>query len=109
MYPLVNEMPHLPGNESTTAIAQTIQRALVMPAEVANDSLIRKVFVSFIVGPSGVIRDVKIVRGLSASCNAAALAAVRQLPRFVGGKLNGLPASVSMTVPVLFGRLPQKP
>lgn len=109
VYPLVNQMPHLPGSTSGVAITQAIQRALVMPAEVANDTLVRKVFVGFIVGPSGVIRDVKIVRGLSANCNAAALAAVRQLPRFVGGKLNGLPASVSMTVPVQFGQLPQKP
>lgn len=109
VYPLVNQMPHLPGSQNNSIIAQTIQRALVMPAEVANDTLVRKVFVGFIVGPSGVIRDVKIIRGLNASCNAAALTAVRQLPRFVGGKLNGLPASVSMTVPVLFGRLPQKP
>lgn len=109
VYPLVNQMPHLPESQSSTSIAQAIQRALVMPAEAANDTLVRKVFVSFIVGPSGVIRDVKVVRGLSASCDAAALAAVKQLPRFVGGKLNGLPASVSMTVPILFGRLPQKP
>ncbi|MDB5268448.1 MAG: hypothetical protein JWP58_1488 [Hymenobacter sp.] len=109
IYQLVDLMPRLPSGEGSRPIAQAIQRVLVMPAEVANDSLLRKVFVSFIVGPSGVIRDVKVVRGLNAGCNAAALAAVRQLPRFVGGKLNGVPASVSMTVPVLFGRLPQKP
>ncbi|MBU6119771.1 TonB family protein [Hymenobacter siberiensis] len=109
IYQLVDQMPRLPSGEGSRPIAQAIQRALVMPAEVANDSLLRKVFVGFIVGPSGVIRDVKVIRGLSANCNAAALAAVKQLPRFVGGKLNGLPASVSMTVPVLFGRLPQKP
>lgn len=109
VYPLVNEMPHLPSGGGNPAIFRAIQRAVVMPAEVANDTIARKVFVGFIVGPSGVIRDVKVVRSLSASCDAAALAAVRQLPRFVGGKLNGLPASVSFTVPVLFGRLPGKP
>ena len=109
VYPLVNQMPHLPGSESSTAISRAIQEALLMPAEVANDSTTHKVFVSFVVGPSGVIRDIKVVRGLSANCNAAALAAVRRLPRFVGGKLNGLPASVSLTVPVLFGRLPKQP
>ena len=109
VYPLVDEMPHLPNGGGNTAIFQAIQQALVMPAEVANDAPARKVFVGFTVGPSGVVRDVKIVRGLSASCNAAALAAVRTLPRFVGGKLNGVPASVSFTVPVVFGRLPKQP
>jgi TonB family protein len=109
VYPLVDNMPHLPNGGGNPAIFRAVQQAVIMPAEVANDSLARKVFVGFIVGPSGVVRDVKIVRSLSASCDAAALAAVRKLPRFVGGKLNGLPASVSFTVPVLFGRLPAKP
>ena len=89
-------------------IFRTIQRAVVMPAGVANDTLSHKVFVGFTVGPSGVFRDIKIVRGLNATCNAAALAAVQKLPRLVGGKLNGVPASVSLTVPVLFGRLPKE-
>jgi TonB family protein len=109
VYPLVDAMPHLPSGGGSNAIFQAIQRAVVMPPEVANDSLTRKVFVGFVVGPSGVIRDVKIVRSLNSRCDAAALAAVRQLPRFVGGRLNGLPASVSFTVPVLFGRIPSKP
>ncbi|MBO2008458.1 TonB family protein [Hymenobacter negativus] len=108
VYPLVDEMPRLPNGGGNPAIFQAVQRAVIMPPEVANDTLPRKVFVGFTVGPSGVMRDVKIVRSLNANCDAAALAAVRQLPRFVGGKLNGLPASVSFTVPVLFGRLPAK-
>lgn len=109
VYPMVNEMPHLPNGGGSPAIFRAVQQAVIMPPEVANDTLIRKVFIGFIVGPSGVIRDVKIVRSLNASCDAAAVAAVRKLPRFVGGRLNGLPASVSVTVPVLFGRLPRKP
>ena len=109
VYSLVDQMPHLPNAESSLAIFQTIQRAVVLPAAVASDTLVHKIFVGFTVGPSGVIRDVKIVRGLNAACNAAALAAAHQLPRLVGGKLNGVPVSVSMTVPVLFGRLPSKP
>lgn len=101
-------MPYLPSTEGSMVIFRTIQRAVVMPAGVANDTLSHKVFVGFTVGPSGVFRDIKIVRGLNATCNAAALAAVQKLPRLVGGKLNGVPASVSLTVPVLFGRLPKE-
>jgi TonB family protein len=108
VYPLVDQMPHLPNTEGSTAIFRTIQRPVIMPAEIVNDTLPRKIFVGFIVGPSGVIRNIKIVRGLSPACNAAALAAVQKLPRLVGGTLNGAPASVSMTVPVLFGLLPKE-
>jgi hypothetical protein len=61
------------------------------------------------VGPSGVIHAIKVVRGLSAACDAAAVAAVQKLPRFVGGRLNGQPATVSITVPDLFGPASPKP
>ena len=108
VYFLVDQMPQLPGGGGNPAIFRAIQRAVVMPAEIAHDTLPRKVFVGFIVGASGVVRDVKIVRKLNPACDAAAMAAVRKLPRFIGGKLNGMPVSVGFTVPVLFGRLPKE-
>ena len=98
----------LPEGRGNPAIFRTIQHAVVMPAEIVPNALPRKVFVGFIVGPSGAVRDFKIVRGLKSACDAAALAAVRKRPRFVGGKLKGVPASVSFTVPVLFGHLPKE-
>ena len=98
----------LPEGRDNPAIFRTIQHAVVMPAEIVPNALPRKVFVGFIVGPSGTVRDIKIVRGLTPACDAAALAAVRKRPRFVGEKLNGVPASVSFTVHVLFGHLPKK-
>ena len=98
----------LPEGRDNPAIFRTIQHAVVMPAEIAPDTLPRKVFVGFIVGPNGFVRNFKIVRGLTPACDAAALAAARKLPRFIGGKLNGVPASVSFTVPVLFGHLPKE-
>ena len=98
----------LPEGRGNPAIFRTIQHAVVVPAEIVPNALPRKVFVGFIVGPSGAVRDIKVVRGLKSACDAAALAAVRKRPRFVGGKLNGVPTSVSFTVPVLFGHLPKE-
>ena len=109
VYTLVVQMPQLPGGGGNAAIARTLQQALVVPADVPNQALPSKVFVNFMVGPSGVVHAIKVVRGLNAACDAAAVAAVQKLPRFVGGRLNGQPATVSITVPVLFGPAPPKP
>lgn len=104
IYTLVQQMPELPGGGGAAAIARALQRAVVQPAAALASRQVEKVFVSFIVGPSGVVRDIKIVKGFNAEYDAAALAAVRQLPRFTGGKMLGRPVSVSFTVPVEFGR-----
>ncbi|GAB3734350.1 hypothetical protein GCM10027594_15890 [Hymenobacter agri] len=104
IYTLVQQMPELPGGGGSAAIIKAVQRALVQPATALASRQVEKVFVSFVVGPSGVVRDSKIVKGVNAEYDAAALAAVQHLPRFVGGKMLGRPVSVSFTVPVEFGR-----
>jgi TonB family protein len=109
VYTLVNQMPQLASGGGTTGIALALQQALVAPAELPNAGAPNKVFVSFTVGPEGGVFDVKIVRSLNAACDAAAVAAVRKLPRFAGGQLNGKPVSVRLTVPVAFAAAPPKP
>ncbi|UOQ98061.1 energy transducer TonB [Hymenobacter sp. 5317J-9] len=102
VYALVDQMPELPGGGGTAAIARALQQALVLPAELPAAGKPNKVFVGFIVDPSGTVHDIKVVRSLNASCDAAAIAAAEKLPRFVGGKLNGKPVSVSYVAPVVF-------
>ncbi|WP_354583894.1 TonB family protein [Hymenobacter sp. UYCo722] len=104
IYTLVQQMPELPGGGGLAAITRAVQRAVVQPAAALASRQVDKVFVSFIVGPSGVVRDIKVVKGVNTDYNTAALSAVQHLPRFVGGKLLGRPVSVSFTVPVEFGR-----
>ena len=104
IYTLVQQMPELPGGGGLAAITRAVQRAVVQPAAALASRQVDKVFLSFIVGPSGVVRDIKVVKGVNTDYDTAALAAVQHLPRFVGGKLLGRPVSVSFTVPVEFGR-----
>lgn len=73
-------MPQLPGGVGNAAIAQAFQQALVVPADVPIQALSSWVFINFMVGPSGVIHAIKVVRGLNAACDAAAVAAVQKLP-----------------------------
>ena len=52
------------------------------------------------VRPTGEVSDASIVRGLCAACDAAVLAAIGKLPRFVPGRLGGQPVAVALSLPV---------
>ncbi|QNH62033.1 TonB family protein [Hymenobacter sediminicola] len=99
IYTYVEQMPTLGG--SVSGVSQALQAALQLPAEVREGRTEGQVYVNFVVRPDGRVSDEKVVRGLSDACNAAALAAVRALPRFEPGKQNGRVVSVQLTVPVL--------
>ena len=102
VYTYVEQMPALPGEGSYGSIATAVQQRLVLPAEVKAGEVTGKNFVRFTVGPRGSIYDIKMEKTLSPACDAAALAAVRQLPRLEGGKQNGRGVAVSLTLPVVF-------
>ncbi|GAB3860628.1 hypothetical protein GCM10028822_38810 [Hymenobacter terrigena] len=104
IYTLVQQMPEQPGGGGSEAILRAVQRALVQPVAALASRKTEKVFVAFVVGPSGVVRDAKVVKGVNPEYDAAAVAAINNLPRFIGGKMLGRPVSVSFTVPVEFGR-----
>ncbi|AMJ64353.1 energy transducer TonB [Hymenobacter sp. PAMC 26628] len=94
VYTYVEQMPQLPGKASIVA---SIQQG-VAPGSGCSG----KVFVYFVVGPSGTVKDAKVIKGPDGGCNAAVLAAVRKLPRFRSGRQNGKPVAVSYTVPLTF-------
>lgn len=94
VYNYVEQMPRLPGKASIVA---SIQQA-VAPGSGCGG----KVFVSFVVGPSGVVKGAKIIKGPAGGCNAAVLAAVGKLPRFSPGKQNGRAVAVVYTIPLTF-------
>ncbi|QIL78441.1 TonB family protein [Hymenobacter sp. HDW8] len=97
VYTYVEQMPQLPNAASISA---TIQELLGEPGGQAAPGQ-RRVFVSFTVGPHGGVYAVKLQKGVGGATDAAVLAAVQRLPRFVPGKQNGRPVAVSFTVPVV--------
>ncbi|MDJ0366433.1 M56 family metallopeptidase [Hymenobacter sp. H14-R3] len=99
IYTYVEQMPALPGGGGMGAIVEQIQRNVVYPAGAHQDG---KVFVSFTVAADGGVADTKVVKGLAPAYDAAVVAAIRQLPRFVPGQQSGKAVAVSFTVPVMF-------
>jgi len=99
LYTYVDQMPALPGKPGVTPIVQQIQNNLVYPTGPHQEG---RVFASFTVKADGSVADAKIVKGLAPAYDAAVLAAIEKLPRFVPGKQSGQNVAVSFTVPMLF-------
>ena len=102
VYVYVEKMPQLPGGGNTAAIVEYIQRHLVYPGVAPANRKEGRVFVSFTVAKEGEVKDINIVKGLSTEYDAAVVAAVQQLPRFIPGTQNNRAVNVSFTVPIKF-------
>ncbi|PSR52536.1 hypothetical protein AHMF7605_02840 [Adhaeribacter arboris] len=60
------------------------------------------VVVQFVVTDEGAIKDVHILKGLTAETNAEALRVIKLMPNWTPGKQNGKPVNVQYTLPLQF-------
>ena len=60
------------------------------------------VFVYFVVGEDGNVRDVKVLRGVHRHLDLEAVRVVQSMPKFVPGFLEGEFVPVEYTIPVKF-------
>lgn len=61
-----------------------------------------KVFVEFMVARDGVVRDVKVIKGIGAECDAEAARVVALSPRWSPGTQRGMPVNQRMVLPLTF-------
>jgi periplasmic protein TonB len=101
-YARVEQMPQLPGGGGSAAIVQAIQQRLTYPPRALQTQVEGRVFVNFIVTPTGRVENISIVQGLVADCDSAVVQAVQHLPRFIPGRLKGRAVRVQFTLPVSF-------
>lgn len=87
---------------SMKKILQAVAANTRYPAEALRAQTQGRVFVAFRVGVDGQVDDIKVVKGISAALDAAAIAAVKKLGIFEPGTQDGHPVAVSFTIPVTF-------
>jgi TonB family protein len=111
VYTYVEHMPEYAGG--IPQLLSDLGNSVKYPAGAVSAKLEGKVFVSFVVGEDGQLRDFKINKGIVATdksqqpladvMNQEALRAVRELPgRWQPGTQDGKPVSVAYTVPITF-------
>lgn len=96
-YQFVEQMPSFPGGED--ALRDYI-KTFKIPSIAKEMDMNGKVYISFVVDKSGVIRDVKVIRGIYEIIDQALVQHIKKMPPWKPGKQNGKEVSVMFNLPV---------
>jgi periplasmic protein TonB len=84
------------------AMYKFLKENIKYPAVARENGIEGTVYVGFVVGKDGTIRDVKVKRGIGGGCNEEAIRVVELMPKWNPGKQNGKAVNVSFTIPIKF-------
>ncbi|MBI2968721.1 MAG: energy transducer TonB [Bacteroidetes bacterium] len=96
----VDQVPVFPGGYSK--FREYINKTVYYPKNAMADGLQGKVYIYFVIDKEGNITKAKIKSGIDPGCDRVALEAVKMMPKWIPGCLNGIPVNVSYILPVLF-------
>lgn len=100
VFTIVDNPPEFVGGMDS--LFAFLGKNLVYPKEAKKNGIQGRVFVGFVVGKEGVVREVKIIRGVHPLLDAEALRVVKLMPEWKPGILDGEPVSVSFNLPLNF-------
>ena len=93
-------MPVYPGGEQ--ALMQDVAAALEYPAAAYEEGIEGRVIVTFVIDTLGRVTRPKVMRGVRADVDSAAVSAIMQLKPFTPGMRGDKPLNVNYTIPVRF-------
>jgi len=79
----------------------SIQSKIKYPEIAKRAGIEGKVFIQVFIDEDGNVVEAKVIKGIGAGCDAAALDAVKQT-KFTPGKQNGKPVKVQVSIPIVF-------
>ena len=91
----VEEMPEPIGG------IQSIQSKIKYPEKAKQMGVEGKVYIVAYVDETGNVTDAKIIKGIGAGCDQAAIDAIKQT-KFTPGKQKGKPVKVQVSIPIIF-------
>jgi protein TonB len=100
VYEEVDQMPEYPGG--MTEMQKYLMSSVRYPADAHKKGIQGKVYVSFVVGKDGVVKDVAIARGADLLLDAESLRVVNSFPQWTPGMEKGKKVAVQYTVPINF-------
>ncbi len=101
IFTIVESMPEFPGG-GQEALFKYLQKEMKYPQVAKENGIQGTVFVNFVVGKDGKIRDVKILRGVNKMLDDEAIRVVKAMPTWNPGKQRGKSVSVSYNLPIKF-------
>lgn len=100
VYVIVEQMPEFPGgqDEMMKFLAKTIK----YPPQALKDDVEGKVYVSFIIAKTGIVRDVQVVKGIRQDLNDEAIRVISLMPAWRPGKQRARAVNVKYILPITF-------
>lgn len=97
---MAEKMPDFPGGME--ALMTYINKTIKYPEKAMKENISGRVIVQFIVRKDGTVTNPRVVKGVDPELDAEAMRIVSIMPKWIPGEVNGKPASVKYTVPVMF-------
>lgn len=100
VFTIAEVMPTFPGGEG--ALNQFLSNTIKYPELAKKNNISGTVYVSFIVDKSGVIRNIKILRGANEVLDAEAIRVITKMPNWIPGMQKGENVDVIYNLPINF-------
>ena len=97
---VVEQQPQFPGGME--ALYKYMQTHTNYPPIARRNNISGRVYVQFVVGREGKIKDVKVLKGVDASLDTEAIRMISGMPDWIPGKQNGKAVAVYFVLPVVF-------
>ncbi len=96
----VEQMPEFPGGQAE--LFKWLGKNLRYPAQARNQNIQGKVYVAFVVGSDGTIKDVTVSKGIGYGCDEEAKRVVSAMPKWKAGRQSGRSVPVRYNLPISF-------
>lgn len=88
--------------EGNIELNRYIQKSIRYPIVAQENGITGRVFVRFIVGRNGKVKNVEILRGVDPLLDQEAIRVIKNLPAFAPGKQRGVPVQVTYSTAINF-------
>lgn len=100
IFEIVEQPPSFPGGEA--AMYEWLSKNINYPVIAQENNIQGRVTCQFVVGRSGEIEDVRVVRGMDPSLDKEAIRVIKSMPKWIPGRQGGNAVKVRYTLPVQF-------
>ena len=97
------ELPaQFPGGQK--ALMQWVDDNLEYPEYIKESGEKKRVIVKFVVEKDGTVTNPEVVKGVDSELDKLAIELMEKMPRWIPGKMNGVPVRSYFILPILFNR-----
>lgn len=100
VFTIIDDQPY--PNGGMKKFYEFISNTLKYPSKARNMGIEGKVFVQFVVDPTGKLTEVKAVKGIGAGCDEEAVRVLKEAPKWIPGKVANINVGVRMIMPIVY-------